>query len=87
MVMAAENHSTEEVGLVRGEGEGGSIEERSFAALGMTDKEKRQIKTRQTEKPANPRTDLKIGHYKSEERAWLPVDAVAGVVKFVVWVG
>jgi hypothetical protein len=44
LVMAAENHSTEEVELVRGDettfAEGGSIEERSLASLGMTNKEK-----------------------------------------------
>jgi hypothetical protein len=71
--MAAENHSTEDVGLVRGDEQGGSIEERSIAALGMTNNEK-QIKRRQTQEPIQKSATTKQGNApanpKMRGRVW-----------------
>jgi hypothetical protein len=66
LVMAAENHSTEEVELVRGDettfAEAGSIEERSLASLGMTNKEK------QTQEPIYRSAVTKLGNTRANPK-------------------
>jgi hypothetical protein len=60
LVMAAENHSTEEVELVRGDDVcGGRIDRREIPRFAPEDKQRK----------ANPRTDLKIGRYKTRKHA------------------